>query len=313
MKGEKRVQTLTVDGSSSASTSQRVALSSAASVSELKWPHPDRFETLSAAVNVPPVSLPFIRECCIPEWMNRAYRCTCRGTALRSSRCAPVLTDWCGRREGSFTWHSTLPSLYSTLLPPLFLSLLLRLSSYPTLPSRRPCLDPTLSLLRQTTTRSLIFLALSNNVSNWLIPAGAWEREGEREKKRQTRLEARHLWVYLNGTEGVSDLGAGPTPPNTLWNEQLLACTREGCTACTCTRGDKQRYRQAASFHQLCAVGVCLRKRWTDCDKRLKISQPAWSVHWWITTGFIQVHKAPSKSGTQLHLLTLKDHPLRDH
>lgn len=213
MKGEKRVQTLTVDGSSSASTSQRVALSSAASVSELKWPHPDRFETLSAAVNVPPVSLPFIRECCIPEWMNRAYRCTCRGTALRSSRCAPVLTDWCRRREGSFTWHSTLPSLYSTLLPPLFLSLLLRLSSYPTLPSRRPCLDPTLSLLRQTTTRSLIFLALSNNVSNWLIPAGAWEREGEREKKRQTRLEARHLWVYLNGTEGVSDLGAGPTPP----------------------------------------------------------------------------------------------------
>ena len=94
MKGEKRVQTVTVDGSSSASTSQRVALSSAASVSELKWPHQDRFETLSAAVNVPPVSLPFIRECCIPEWMNRAYRCTSRGTALRSSRCAPVLTDW---------------------------------------------------------------------------------------------------------------------------------------------------------------------------------------------------------------------------
>lgn len=117
----KKAQTFT----GSASTSLHVACSSAASASQLKWPHQGRFKTLFAAVNVSTLSAASLN-----EWAGLTGVHV--GNALQSSRCAPVLTDWdVRRRERSL--FGTKPSLPPTLLPSLLLSMSLCLSFHSTL------------------------------------------------------------------------------------------------------------------------------------------------------------------------------------
>lgn len=177
--------------------------------------------------------------------------------ALQSSRCAPVLTDWdVGEERAAYlALKPSLPLFY--LLPSLspLLSLSLCLSSHSTLPSCCLCLAPTLSHCTKWIPSASSFLLLV------LMPVIVWFRqecETGRKRERQTRLEARHLWMYLYGTEGVSALRAGPTPilsDTSYWHvpewDQQPTRVQED---------DKERYEKAASFYQLCTVDVCLRK-----------------------------------------------------
>lgn len=204
-------------------------------------------------------------------------------------------------KRGQLIWHLNPPSL-----PPSILSLAVSLSL---LSPFAVTLSPVLfhftfllplfsshpSPLHQMNALSFLFLAVSINASDCLIPAGVRERKKKRE--RQTRLEARHLWVYLYGTEGVSALRAGPTPilaDTSYWHvpewDQQPTRVQED---------EKERYGKAASFYQLCTIDVVKRDLTPDS------LHATWSMnrHW-----FKQA-QSPSKRGTQLHFLTEKNHP----
>lgn len=148
--------------------------------------------------------------------MNGAYRCTCRGVGVEGLRSGVPLCSSSPRlrrerRECSWMCHSTLslPLFHSPPVAlPLSLSLLLLFhftfllalfSSHPVPSTPNECPRASSSLLWEL--MPVVVRFRQERESGW-----------ERGRERQTLREARHLWVYLYGTEGVSAPRAGPTP-----------------------------------------------------------------------------------------------------
>lgn len=207
----KKAQTFT----GSASTSLHVACSSAASASQLKWPHQERFKTLFAAVNVSTLSAASVN-----EWAGLTGVHV--GNALQSSRCAPVLTDWdVRRRERSlFGTKPSLPLFYSPPVTPSFY-VTLSLVSFHFIPSCCPrlALSP----------RTKWIPSASSCLPSVLMPVIVrFQQECERGRDRETDT----AWSKTSVSVFIWDSGSlcfeGSTNPHPLWNKQLLACTGEG-------------------------------------------------------------------------------------
>lgn len=131
------------------------------------------------------------------------------GAQVEHSRAQAVLrclTDWNVGEEKAAYLELNPPSLYSTLPSvtlPFFVTLSLVFIHFTfTLLLFSSHLFP----LQQMETLGSLFLAISINTSNCLIPA----REGE--KKLAWKSFKQDVRVYSYGTEGVSALRAGPTP-----------------------------------------------------------------------------------------------------
>lgn len=216
-----KAQTFTVGWSGSASTSLRVAVSSAASASQLKWSHQDRFKTLFAAVNVSTV-----RASSLNERGLQVY------TSGMHSRAHAVLQ--CSRTEmwekrAQLIWHWTLPP--SILLSSRHSSFLCH-SSHSTLPSCCPCLALTLSPCTKWIASASSYLPFV------LMPViDRFQQECERGRDKETDT----AWSKTSVGVFIWDWGSlcfeGSTNPHPLWNKQLLACTREGSTASMRTGG----------------------------------------------------------------------------
>lgn len=120
----------------SASTSARDACSSAASASQLRWPHQDRFKTLFAVFNVSTLSAVSLSE---DTGLTSVH------SGMHSSAHAVL---WCSRtvmwgEESTAYLELNPPSLSSTRLLSLLLSMsLLSLVSFHFIPSSRPRFAP---------------------------------------------------------------------------------------------------------------------------------------------------------------------------
>lgn len=110
-----KAQTFSVNRSSSASTSLHVALSSAALAFQPRPSHQDRFKTLTADVNDSTASAASLKD-------GMVFPGEHVGTALQSSRCAPLFTDWDVGEESAACLAVNTPSLNPPLHPSLFLS-----------------------------------------------------------------------------------------------------------------------------------------------------------------------------------------------
>lgn len=160
-------------------------------------------------------SLPFIHKRCIPEWMNRAYRCTCRESAARAHGVLQRSQTETWKKRGQLIWHyqPALPLVYSPRVPlSVTVSSLIHLFI--------PCLSP------QSNCSASSCLAVSMSVSNCLIPARGCTWERGRHDLKQAICERVFIWNWRR----ISAF-EGRTNPHPLWDKQLLACIRKGWTA----------------------------------------------------------------------------------
>lgn len=140
----------------------------------------------------------------LTEWAGVCrWRCRERSPELPLGSGAPVLTEW-DEGEESTAYLALNPPSRPALLLSLFLSVSLSRLILLCLLSAPAQLPPSPSCTKWIPTSASSRINASR--ATRAIPAGEWQI------KRQTWLEARYLWVYLYGTEGVSALRAAPTP-----------------------------------------------------------------------------------------------------
>lgn len=150
-------------------------------------------------------SLPFIHKRCIPEWMNRAYRCTCRESAARAHAVLQRSQTETWKKRGQLIWHyhPALPLVYS---PPVPLSVTVSSLIHLFI----PCLSP------QSNSSASSCLAVIMSASNCLIPARGCTWERGRHDLKQAICERVFIWNWrrISAFEGRTIL----SETNSYWH-----------------------------------------------------------------------------------------------